>query len=374
MERYNSIPTFLSEQLITYLGNKRKLIPYIEKEIQRICKFEEKERLSILEPFCGSGSVSRLLKLYSNHLVVNDLEWYATQLAKCYLSSPTQEEYDIICDTIKTLNEYFDSLEFKNSKNPLFVNYYAPKDDKHIEQGERVYYTRENALRLDWYREQIYTQYPEWLQQYLIAPLIVESSIHTNTSGTFNSFLKRDGIGHFGGSGEHALSRILGRIKLQVPVFSYMPDTKVEIRNMDANELCRSIDNEFDVVYLDPPYNKHAYGTFYFMLNIVGQWRPEFIPPDNLRGQPDDWMRSDYNSFVRCETAFRELIGSIRAKWIILSYNNEGILSEDRIMNILSSWGTVERREIQYPTYKACLNLDKRSKNVIEWLWIVKRY
>ena len=65
---------YLEQDLITYLGNKRKLVGYIEDTILELAKTLKKDKLAILEPFSGSGSVSRMLKLHSIHLVVNDLE------------------------------------------------------------------------------------------------------------------------------------------------------------------------------------------------------------------------------------------------------------------------------------------------------------
>jgi adenine-specific DNA-methyltransferase len=360
----------LKEQLITYLGNKRKLIPHIAEEIQTIQQTLGKSSLSILEPFSGSGSASRMLKLHANHLVVNDLEGYCATLARCYLASPTQKEYNKIVQTTEALNN------LPLVQKGLFQDYYAPQHDERIKSTERVYYTSENGQRIDTIRQAIFTQIPEQQRPFYLAPLLVESSIHTNTSGTFNSFLKKDGVGHFGGRGEHALNRILAPIELPVPVFSYQPRTRVDIHQMDANTLCQKLqedDAKFDVAYLDPPYNKHPYGTFYFMLNIVNNWDPTFVPPNNLRGQPNTWNRSKYNSFTDCEETFSDLIECIPARYVLLSYNNEGIIPENRVRSILQKYGTVTRKDIVYPTYKACKNLASRSKNVVEYLWILEK-
>jgi adenine-specific DNA-methyltransferase len=361
-----------SEQLVTYLGNKRKLVPYIEKEIQQICKDLGQDRLNILEPFCGSTSVSRMLKKYSQYLVVNDLEKFCTTLAKCYLASPSKETYEKISSTIKFLNTH----KFSKLAPHFIRKHYAPNDDYNIKEGERAYYTQHNAHIIDSMCYQIFCNITPELKDYLLAPLLVQASIHTNTSGTFNSYHKKDGIGHFGGKGEIALSRIMGEIELPVPVFFPQEDTRVEVYNMDSNELVEELAASgeiFDVAYLDPPYNKHPYGTNFFMLDIINRWNPTLKIPNNHRGQPEDWKRSKYNSFSDAPVVFEELIANIPAHYVIISYNNEGIISEEELREILERYGEVNKKEIIYPTYKGCKNLKSRNKDVIEYLWILEK-
>jgi adenine-specific DNA-methyltransferase len=363
---------FLKEQLITYLGNKRKLVGHIHDTITILGNLLEKEKLDILEPFCGSGSVSRMLKLHANHLVVNDLEEYCATLAKCYLASPSKQQYDKIKKTISMMNKH----KFSAAAPAFIRTHYAPHNDLDIKEGERVYYTHKNAHIIDTFCNYIFNRMPISERHFYLAPLLTECSIHTNTSGTFNSYHKKDGVGHFGGKGENALARILGEIELPVPVFSIQPQTTIEVHNKDANLLIKELAKKgqwFDIAYLDPPYNKHPYGTNYFMLNIINRWNPNMDIPDNHRGQPDDWTRSKYNSFSECERVFEELIRDIPATYTIISYNNEGILSEEKLTEILEKYGTLTKEEIVYPTYKGCKNLASRSKEVLEYLWILKK-
>jgi adenine-specific DNA-methyltransferase len=371
METYNTKNDYLADQLITYLGNKRKLIGNIEICVQNISKQLNKERLNILEPFCGSGSVSRMLKLYSNKLVVNDLEDYCSTLAKCYLASPNTAQYDKIKTNITCMNKH----KFSKVAPSFIRKHYSPKDDKDIREGERVYYTQYNAHIIDTFSHYI-RKYPVEERCFYLAPLLTQCSVHTNTSGTFNSYHKKDGVGHYGGKGENALTRIMGEIELPIPVFSYQPDTVVEVYNKDANKLIGELVERgewFDVAYLDPPYNKHPYGTNYFMLNMINRLDPIMDIPDNHRGQPDDWTRSKYNSFSECKRVFEELIKQIPASYVIISYNNEGILSEEQLTEILERYGSVSKQEIVYPTYKGCKNLSSRNKDVLEYIWILNK-
>jgi adenine-specific DNA-methyltransferase len=365
------MPNYLHDQLITYLGNKRKLVGPIQQVVTSIQKTLHKEKLDILEPFCGSGSVSRMLKQHSKLLVVNDLEPYCTTLAKCYLASPSPEQYDTIQQTIVQMNAH----KYSKEAPSFFRKHYAPQNDLDIQPGERVYYSQQNAHIMDTLCHHIFAM-PKEMQPFYLAPLLTECSIHTNTSGTFNSYHKKNGIGHFGGKGENALPRILGEIELPMPIFSIQPETTVDIYTMDANQLVRELVQQqkwFDLAYLDPPYNKHPYGTNYFMLNMIQQWNSVDIP-NNHRGQPDDWKRSNYNSFSNCARVFEELIRDIPATYVILSYNNEGILGETRLAEILEKYGTLTKTEFVYSTYKGCKHLNSRNKTVLEYIWILRKF
>ncbi len=135
---------------------------------------------------------------------------------------------------------------------------------------------------------------PAWQQPYFLAPLLSEASIHANTSGVFKGFYKNPatGIGQFGGKGRDALSRILGEISLPFPVFSNF-SAECKITREDANQLVGTL-KDFDVAYFDPPYNQHPYGSNYFMLNLLVDYRrPQTVSP--VSGIPQEWNRSRYN-------------------------------------------------------------------------------
>ena len=258
-------PEFLTSQIITYLGNKRLLIKNIEHEIDLIKDQLQKNKITCLDLFSGSGIVARMMKKHSKRLIANDLENYSRIINSCYLSN--EEEYPRkLCDEYRAV--IIEECKKKKIEGIISKNY-APKDDENIKMGERVFYTRENALLIDTYRLLIdKIVIDEDLKKYFLAPLITEASIHVNTSGVFKGFYKNTntGIGCFGGTGQNALTRIFGKIELSEPVFSNHK-SKVEIFNDDSVNLSKKL-KHIDVAYLDPPYNQHPYGSNYFMLNL----------------------------------------------------------------------------------------------------------
>ncbi|MBQ0050685.1 MAG: DNA adenine methylase, partial [Treponema sp.] len=244
---------FLTSQIITYLGNKRTLIYEIEGQIQEIRAKLNKDKFLCLDLFSGSGIVARMLKGWSSKLIVNDLENYSAVINSCYLSNKSDFDED-------KYNHYKNLIEKEMSvsmQEGIITQNYAPQNDENIQQGERAFYTHENALRIDTYRNLIEKLVEPDYKKYFLAPLITEASIHVNTSGVFKGFYKdrNTGIGCFGGVGKNALPRILGKVQLEKPVLSNF-ESEVEIFQEDAVELSKK-PKGIDIAYLDPPYNQH---------------------------------------------------------------------------------------------------------------------
>ena len=87
---------YLKEQILTYLGNKRSLLGFIEQGVKHAKDELKKEKLSCCDLFSGSGVVARFLKQNSEFLVANDLELYSFITNSCYLQNATNELRDEI--------------------------------------------------------------------------------------------------------------------------------------------------------------------------------------------------------------------------------------------------------------------------------------
>lgn len=354
---------YLTTQIITYMGNKRKLLPNIELVVNDVCKKLKKNNLVCADAFSGSGIVSRLLKKYSSRLYVNDIAGYSETLNKCYLMSPTDNEIKSITKYVKQANDYVNQDEECES----YV-------EKHWGSKKRAYFTTENGRLIDKYRTYI-NNIPEKYRSFLLANLLVKCSIHNNTNGHFSAYYKDEkGEGKYGGKNEIDINRITKRIQLDIPVF-YRNDCKVEISRMDTNAWIKKIP-ELDLVYIDPPYNKHPYSIYYFMLDIINDWDINTDIPDTTRGQPLGWDRSNYNSFKHAEAAFEELIKGLRSKFIIVSYNNKGIIPVEKIEKILERKGQVQRYDISHGVYGRLEGIgdykrEKLKEKTNEYLWLI---
>ena len=359
---------YLTKQLITYIGNKRTLLNFIGLGLNHVKKKLGREKLRTFDVFSGSGIVSRYLKQHSDKLIVNDMEDYSRVINNCYLGNKSHIDE-------KLLTEIFKDLQDKITNKPVldgFINeLYAPGNDKNIRQGERVFYTNRNAAYLDSARYHMDSIDSE-LRDFLLAPLLSEASIHANTSGVFKGFYKNkeSGLGQFGGNNRDALLRILGNIELKYPIFSNY-ECEVEVLQGDSNTIAPSV-SHVDVAYLDPPYNQHPYGSNYFMLNLLVNYkRPGEISP--VSGIPVDWNRSNFNKRKEAYSSFKNLTRNIDAKYIIVSFNSEGYIKLEDMVKLLEGIGKVEVLETKYNTFRGSRNLKARKIHIKEYLYLVEK-
>ncbi len=361
-------PDYLSQQLLTYIGNKRALLGRIGSVVARVKRRLGKDRLRCFDVFSGSGAVSRLLKGHASLLVSNDLEDYAAVIGRCYLANRSEIDIRLLSEIVRDLNA-------RVLTEPLPAGFieemYAPRDESCIAKEDRVFYTKSNARRLDNYRRMI-EEAPRNMRDFLLAPLLNEASIHANTAGVFKGFYKnrQTGIGQFGGSGSDALLRILGDIVLHLPIFSNF-ECDYEVLSEDANAAARRV-ADLDLAYLDPPYNQHPYGSNYFMLNLLARYeRPVRI--SRVSGIPADWRRSGYNVRAESLRLMADLAQHIDARFLLISFNNEGFIRPAEMRAMLDKAGSVEVVETPYNAFRGSRSFQNRPIHVTEQLFLVER-
>ncbi|MCR5620862.1 MAG: DNA adenine methylase [Treponema sp.] len=361
-------PEYLSSQIITYIGNKRQLLANIEAEVLTVHKELGKEKLVCADIFSGSGIVARMLKGHSDQLTVNDLEEYSQVLNSCYLANRADFPEERWQACLSAMEQ-----ELGNGLVPgILTAHYAPGDDRNIKRGERVFYTHENALLIDSWRDLIDRHADGELKKFFLAPLLTEASVHVNTSGVFKGFYKdkETGIGCFGGSGKNALPRILGKVQMKKPVLSAFSST-VHIHREDSLSLAPRL-KDLDLAYLDPPYNQHPYGSNYFMLNLIVRNKLD-SPVSEVSGIPQGWNRSAFNRSKDALPSLEALVGLLDAKYLIVSYNSEGFISLEQMTDMLSRFGKLKTVEIPYPTFRGSRNLAARSLRVREYLFVLQK-
>lgn len=356
---------YLTEQIITYLGNKRKLLDHIAFEVETIMTEMSADKVKICDLFSGSGIVARRLKQYASRLYTNDLENYSYVINDCYLTN--KEDFNV--------NFYFSCLEkvlTHPSVEGVITQNYAPKDDNNIQEGERAFYTHNNAITIDTLRAAIDEHVPESYKKFFLAPLLYEASVHANTSGVFKGFYKskQKDVGKFGGEGGNAIGRITGKIELKQPILSNY-DAQITLFKEDANVLVKHLKG-LDITYIDPPYNQHPYGSNYFMLNTILDNKVG----DNISkvaGIPKDWNKSNYNKKNEALKTFEELVSDIDSKYLIISYNNEGFISYDEMVEMLSKYGELITKNIDYVAFRGSRNLKERNIHTTEYLFVLKK-
>ena len=164
-----------------FIGNKETIVPKIRELLTR--KGLTGRGLVLFDAFCGTGSVADELK-DSFDLIVNDIMNWSVLFAKGRLHS---------ADCTFEYLDYnpFDFLNGNARKRHGFIyRNYSPGG------SNRMYFTPENAARIDYFRWQI----EHWLineeiteeeYAFLMASLIESVSSVSNTAGVYGAFLKK---------------------------------------------------------------------------------------------------------------------------------------------------------------------------------------
>ncbi len=372
---------FLTKQLIAYIGNKRALLPFLSEVFTGL---DLGSKISFSDPFAGSGAVSRLAKLSGFQVHTNDWEYYSYMVNSCYLGINKDESQNLFRAKggIEKVFSMFENLD--NDFTPYISRHYAPKNTQSADYfKERLFYTKENAVFIDRARSLIEDMYPNGNltdiankeKSILLASLLYEVSTHANTSGVFKACHKG-----FGGHGKDALGRILAPMSMEIPYLIESPYQN-SVSQMDAVEFVKGITT--DICYLDPPYNMHQYGSNYFMLNTVALWdKPNvnqnrgddgrFLEKAGIR---KDWKKtkSPYCYKKQAPESFEDLMNNIDSRYIILSYNTEGIIPFDQLFDIMEKHGKVHLHIKDYVLYRGGKQSLSRKNHNMELLLVVDR-
>lgn len=390
---------YLTRQLIAYIGNKRRILGFLYR-IFRI--LGERHRLtSFADPFAGSGAVARLARKMGLEVYANDWEEYSRVINSAYLRSRPADMEDLFRDK-GGLEKVLDDLNALQGppKRPYISAHYAPRDTADADyRTERLFYTRENALFIDRVREKIEEWYPEdaagrssagdpdpgaglssesrcsRARDVLLSLLLYEAATHVNTSGVFKAYHKG-----FGGHGRDALSRIMAPMRLEYPVL-HPSGAAAKVEKMDAASFLTG--RSADLCYLDPPYTIHQYGSNYHILNTIAHW--DYLPVDNRLG-PDgrllrkggireDWIdtRSDFCYARTAPGALEEVMQAADARYVVLSYNSEGVITVEELLDILSGFGRIEINSLEYITFRGGRQSIQRRTHNTEFQIVVER-
>lgn len=316
---------FVFNQLIPYIGNKRKLLGLIGRALSHT---GTSDGAVFLDLFAGSGVVSRLAKTLGYRVLANDWEPYARAINTCYIRCNAPPP----CAALGGYAAALENLNHVPARVDWVTEHLCPRDDDQYDvKVDRMFYMRKNGMRLDAMRHQI----AEWRsdgsidaleESCLLAPLLYQACYRSNTSGVFKGF--HNG---WGGQTQTALYRIATDLVLSPPVF-FDNGLNNEVFCTDAQALADALnDQEVAVAYLDPPYNQHPYGSNYHVLNSVALWdKPELpsaITPGTKSAIRLDWRterRSAYNHADAAARAYRSLVHSLNARFILTSYSTDG--------------------------------------------------
>ena len=193
---------------------------------------------------------------------------------------------------------------------------------------------------------------------YLLSSLINAISLTSNITGTYAAYLKTWD------------NRALKDLKLQQGEI-FNNKMKNRAFRADANEIVNKY--KVDILYLDPPYNSRQFASNYFLLELIAEGWFKKIP--EIYGQagmrPYEKQKSDYSISRKASDALLDLVMKAKAKYILLSYNDEGIISIPELKKILGTRGEVIEYTKEHKRYRA-INQDGSKIITKEYLFLVK--
>jgi adenine-specific DNA-methyltransferase len=322
-----STTSYVFGQLIPYIGNKRKLLDLIAQALAQTGT--DPRRARFLDAMAGSGVVSRWAKEVGFEVVSNDWEPYTAALNGCYIACNAAPVYA----RRRSYDQVIAELNALAPSDGWVTQHLCPRDDANPDvELDRMFYMRKNGQRIDAIRARVAEwdavgELSEAQRCCLLAPLLYQACYTSNTSGVFKGFHRG-----WGGQTGTALYRIASDLRLSPAVF-LDNGRHNQVFCTDATNLAAPAREAgpIDVVYLDPPYNQHPYGSNYHVLNTVTLWdHPQLEPRITRRGDKSairqDWRarRSAYNRSAEALAAHERLLAAFDVPWIATSYSTDG--------------------------------------------------
>ena len=342
-----ALPQYETDQLISVIGSKRPVAHQLKLILSALAS--QPQRMRFIDPFCGSGLVSRIARNLGMQVSACDLEPFSFITAHVYLSLSSDDLIPLFSEfggldaylSMLNLEGLYAAHAHEHASFQYLSRYYAPQDDDHPDGNQqRLFFTAANARFLDTVRQEIETTWVEGRitaseKAIILASILYEASRKANTSGTFTSYHKRGPL----------RSRITESCTLRPPV---LPDTSLptgEVSISDAAEFVKKY--RADICFLDPPSSAQQYGSAYHLLNTITLW-DNYIPSEatdaqgrlvDRSGIRKDWRqtKSPFCSQKDADAAFVHLLNAVDARHIVLTYPRNGIVSAERIYELLSA-------------------------------------
>lgn len=323
---------------LRYIGSKGNLLHEIDKIIRNNVDKDEK---IFLDLFGGTNVVGEYFKKYYT-VYSNDILYFSHVNAKAII----ENNGDLAFFKLKLvgINSPLDYLQ-ENAEKYIEKDVIGYYEQSYTPTGEAMYLSVENGKRIDYIRDTI----DNWKNNnlltemefyYLLSTLIESIPFVSNITGTYGAYLK------------HWDKRALKSLELaSLEVQNNNRENRVY--NEDANVLIKNV--EVDIAYIDSPYNNRQYASNYHLLeNIAKNDKPE------LKGKTKifEWskLKSDYSMKRKALITMSDLLRNIQATHIILSYNNEGIIPEEELIDLMkeiSFDGSIQIERIPYRKYKS---------------------
>lgn len=353
---------------MNYIGSKKSLLEFLEKSIYQVVG---KKDFTFLDLFAGTGIVGQHFKSKGHKVIANDLQYYSFVLNKNYIENHKILKFSKLEKELKDLKDidyekradfvckFLDNLELKEGF--IYKNYCLGGTKN--KEFERQYFSDENGKKVDTIREKI----EEWKNEnkinyneyyFLLATLIENIDKVANTASVYGAFLKQ-------------LKKSAQQSFSMKPANFVLNDNEHNVYNEDIENLIEKVQG--DVLYLDPPYNHRQYASNYHLLETIAKYdNPKIKGKTGLRDYSE--QKSKFSQKKDVLKSFENIIQKANVKYIFLSYNNEGLMTEEEVKAIMSKRGKYGVFKKEYSRFKAdkTENRNHVASSVVEYLHYVE--
>lgn len=341
-----------------YIGRKNALLDFIEAPLK-----ENSIKSGVFcDIFSGTTTVAQFFKKKNFKIISNDYMHFSYVLQKAYIENNSEPKFSNLAKIIPKpdLHKVLDYLNNLDGQHGFIYENFCIEGSKNT-KFQRNYFSSENAMKIDTIREVLESWKTEKkiteMEFYVLLTALIEAvPFISNISGTYGAFLKIND------------PRISKKLFLEPPKL-FESNKSHKVYCTDSNELIPKL--KCDILYIDPPYNKRQYPSNYHMLETIAIWDKKLL--DTKTGlRPWYNQKSLYCSTVRCIDVFEDLIKNAVCKYILFSYNTEGIIPYNEIIRILESKGKVEVFKQDYLRFKSNSRKSDAKKFLHELLFFVK--
>lgn len=324
-----------------YLGSKVKLLEFIERTID---KYNIRGQI-FCDLFAGTSCVSDLFK-DKYEIISNDFMYYSYCFSKAKLSFsciPNFEKFQR-CYKINIFDWLNNQVYDVNDYSFIYKNY--------TPEGGRMFFTQENAIRIGGIRhriEQLYqnNEVNENEYYFLLASLLECITKYSNTSGTYEAFLK------------FWDKRALKKFKLEPIGFKQCRIINTcTCYNENSNSLIRKIQG--DILYLDPPYTVTQYASAYNILETIALCDEPIIKGIGGKRNKGDCV-SFYSYKNKAKEELEDIFRQAQFRYIIMSYSNQGVIPLEDIINLAKLFAKDRNVHVEFVEYQEYQN--HRSSN-----------
>jgi len=293
---------------IKYIGSKRRLVSVLGDMLT------SSDACTALDLFTGTTRVAQEFKRRGATVTAVDTARYSEVFSQCHVATDASA---VDKDDLREAIEFLNAL-------PGYAGYFTETFCV-----KSRFFQPFNGERIDAIRDRIETDFKgSMLYPLLLTSLIYAADRVDSTTGLQMAYVK-----------EWA-PRSFNPLELQKPEL-YVGSGRA-VRG-DATQLVGSL-GEFDLAYLDPPYNQHRYFTNYHVWETLVAWdAPEHYGVACKRiDSREPSTKSVFNQKRDMPLALRDVLKQVRAGVVILSYNDESWATLDELVEWCSVHGYVE--------------------------------